>query len=279
MDAVLDDARPRGRGRRSRRTRRSSGCAPRTSTARCCASSIRRCAAPPRAGARGRLRLLAISSTSSSGSKSCGSSGRRCTGRCRRDADHAGTTARPVRIPIPDRADDHQPVGAGRASRRRDRRQRARACATCCARGPRVRHLRADDRRRPARRRAAVRRRRRRARGDVTIFHFALPSPMTAGVRRAAGAARAAVPQHHAGALLRALRRRPVPARGARPAGAGDARRRTSTWRSATRSSTGRSSRQLGFAPTGVMPIAVEHRADHRRAAGGPRSRRSSATA
>ena len=73
--------------------------------------------------------------------------------------------------------------------------------------GPRVRHLRADDRRRHARRGAAVRRSGGAA-GDVTIFHFALPSPMTAGVRHAAGRARAPVPQHHAGALLRRLRRR-----------------------------------------------------------------------
>ena len=45
-------------------------------------------------------------------------------------------------------------------------------------------------------------------RGDLTIFHFALVSPMTAGVCAAAPRARAAVSQRHAGAFLCRLRRR-----------------------------------------------------------------------
>ena len=63
---------------------------------------------------------------------------RRGLGRWRR---HRRSNSRP-RHPRPPSAnrrapsadDDHQPVGAGRAPRRCDRRQRARACASCCAR-------------------------------------------------------------------------------------------------------------------------------------------------
>jgi hypothetical protein len=40
-------------------------------------------------------------------------------------------------------------------------------------------------------------------RGDITIFHFALPSPMTEAFARLPGP-RAAVSQHHAGRVLRA---------------------------------------------------------------------------
>ena len=42
--------------------------------------------------------------------------------------------------------------------------------------------------------------------GDLTIFHFALPSPMTAAFASLPGATGAAVPQHHARPLLRAVR-------------------------------------------------------------------------
>ena len=45
-------------------------------------------------------------------------------------------------------------------------------------------------------------------RGDLTIFHFALVSPMTAAFARLEIRPRAAVSQRHAGALLRRLRRR-----------------------------------------------------------------------
>ena len=62
-------------------------------------------------------------------------------------------------------------------------------------------------------------------RGDVTIFHFALPSPMTAAFERLAGVK---ILQYHnitPAGVLRAVRSRAVPARGARPPRARDARR------------------------------------------------------
>ena len=75
----------------------------------------------------------------------------RCRGR------ELGADPRPrLRLGIAPMID--QPVGAGRPSRRRDRRQRAARARHAARHGPRVRALRADDRRRPARRRAAVRR-------------------------------------------------------------------------------------------------------------------------
>ena len=85
------------------------------------------------------------------------------------------------------------------------------------AHGPRVGALRADDRRRPARATCGRSPIRRRARGDVTIFHYALPSPMTAAFASLARRPRAAVPQRHAGGVLRALRSGAVPPRVARP--------------------------------------------------------------
>jgi hypothetical protein len=72
-------------------------------------------------------------------------------------------------------------------------------------------------------RRAPVQRRRR-ERGDLTIFHYALPSPMTeafAALRRP----RPAVSQRHAGLVFRAVRSGAVPPGVARRAGAGDAGR------------------------------------------------------
>ena len=124
------------------------------------------------------------------------------------------------------------------------------------ARGPSVRPLRADDRRRPARRRAAVRRSGGAARRrDDLPLRAAVADDR--GVRVAAGRPRPAVPQHHAGGSS------------SRPTMPG-----CSGWRrSAARScatlvgrvdlALGDSefNRQeleaLGFAPTGVLPIAV----------------------
>ena len=121
------------------------------------------------------------------------------------------------------------------------------ACAGCCARqGHAVRDLRADDRRRPARRRPAVGRTRRRARGDVTIFHFALPSPMTEAFATLPRRARAAVPQRHAGARSS---RPTTPASSGSRRSAGTSSRRSSgasIWRSASPTTTGRSSRRSG---------------------------------
>ena len=74
---------------------------------------------------------------------------------------------------------DHQPVGAGGASRATPSATAPGACATCCARLGHQSDLFAltidDDLRDDVRPFADPAARR----GDVTIFHFALPSPMT----------------------------------------------------------------------------------------------------
>ena len=77
---------------------------------------------------------------------------------------------------------------------------------------------------------------------------------MTGAFATLPGAARAAVPQHHAGALLRAAT---TPACSGWPRSAGASWRRwsgTSISRSATRTTTGSELESLGFAPTGVLP-------------------------
>ena len=132
----------------------------------------------------------------------------------------------------------------------------ARASARCCARRAHQSDLYAltidDDLRgdvRPFADPAATR-------GDVTIFHFALPSPMTERSPRST-AARPAVPQHHAGAVLRPARSPACSAGRARTAGAaslvghvdlalGDSEFNRQELEA------------LGFAPTGVLPIAVD---------------------
>ena len=87
------------------------------------------------------------------------------------------------------------------------------------------------------------------------------------GVRPAAARARAAVPQRDAGPFLRALRRRHLPARRARPRGAGDAgrahRRRAGRLGLQPR----RSSTALGFDQHRRLPDRRRRRADHRGAA------------
>ncbi len=79
-----------------------------------------------------------------------------------------------------------------------------------------------------------------------------------------------AVPQRHAGAVLRALRSGAVPAGHAGAAGAGDARRAASIWRSACRNTTGGSSRRSGSRRPACFPLAVDTVARHQadRAAG-----------
>ena len=79
--------------------------------------------------------------------------------------------------------------------------------------------------------------------GDVTIFHFALPSPMTAAFATLPGAR---VLQYHnitPAHFFAPYDAGTVPAGVARPAGAGDARRPRRSRRSATRTSTAGSSR------------------------------------
>ena len=78
--------------------------------------------------------------------------------------------------------------------------------------------------------------------GDLTIFHYALPSPMTEAFAAAAARASAAVPQRHAGAFLRALPCRHLPPRLARPGTSWPRWPAAPTWRSATRRTTAPSS-------------------------------------
>ena len=114
--------------------------------------------------------------------------------------------------------DDRQPMGAGGAQGRRDRRFGApRARAAARARAP-IRSLRDDHRRRPARRCDSVDRRRRDPRRSDD-FSFCAGVADDGGVCAADLGARAAVSQRHAGAFLRRLRRRHLPARHARSRG------------------------------------------------------------
>ena len=127
------------------------------------------------------------------------------------------------------------------------------------AHGPRVRPLRADDRRRPAATTSGRSATRRRARGDLTIFHYALPSPMTAAFAVARRRPHPAVSQRHAGA------------RSSRPT-----IRRCSAWRRSAAQELAtlvgrvdlalgdseynrRELEALGFAPTGVLPDCRRH--------------------
>ena len=94
-------------------------------------------------------------------------------------------------------------------------------------------------------------------RGDLTIFHYALPSPMTDGVRVARRRAHPAISQRHAGRVLRAVRSGAVPPGRARPeelatlAGRVDLALGDSEYNRQELES-------LGFEPTGVFPIAVD---------------------
>ena len=134
------------------------------------------------------------------------------------------------------------------------------------------------DRRRPAATmsgRSAIRRRRR---GDVTIFHYALPSPMTDGLRRAASRARPAVPQRDAGAYfapydpalfrLASLGRDEL----ATLAGRVDLALGDSEYNRA-------GARGARLRPHRRVPDCGRHRADHAARRGGRRSKRFSTTA
>ena len=112
-------------------------------------------------------------------------------------------------------------------------------------------------------------------RGDLTIFHYALPSPMTAAFAALRSRPRAAVPQRHAGAYLRALRPGAVPAGVARPRRSWRRWSAASTWRSAISEYNRQELEALGFAPTGVLPIAVDTVAHHAAGRAGRRSNRS----
>ena len=95
-------------------------------------------------------------------------------------------------------------------------------------------------------------------RGDLTIFHYALPSPMTAAF---ASLDRGRVLQYHnvtPARVLRAVRCRPLPPGDARPRRSSRRWRDAWIWRSATRNTTGRSSRRSASRRTGVFPIAVD---------------------
>ena len=82
--------------------------------------------------------------------------------------------------------------------------------------------------------------------GELTIFHFALPSPMSAAFARLP---RGRVLQYHnitPAHFFAPYDPGHLPDRSARPAGAGDARGRRRTWRSATPTTTGASSSSSG---------------------------------
>ena len=110
-------------------------------------------------------------------------------------------------------------------------------------------------------------------RGDLTIFHYALPSPMTAAFASLAARPRAAVSQRHAGA--RSSRRTTRRSSGSRRSAAQELA--TLVGRVDLALGDSDYNRQeleaLGFAPTGVFPIAVDTVARH---AAGPTARRSS---
>ena len=94
--------------------------------------------------------------------------------------------------------------------------------------------------------------------GDVTIFHFALPSPMSAGICRPAARPRAAVSQRHAGAVSslpthlpcsawpRSLAKSLLVSLAASDLALGDSEYNRQELE------------ELGFLRTGVMPIAVD---------------------
>ena len=254
------DRRVAGRGARPTAARR-------TSPARWCGSSTRRCSI--RRVRRRRWRSISgRSSTSSSGSRSSGSTGRPCSRRC---------PTRMTASSLDRRRHDRQPVGPRGASRRRHRRQRP-AGPRHAARGrghqSEIFALTIDDDLRddvrpfsePAARD-----------GDVTIFHFALPSPMTEAFASLRGGR---VLQYH---NITPARSSPLTIRSCSgwPRSDGRSCGRWSAawiWRSATRSSTARSSRRWASRrPASCRSPSTPSASPMRR--DGPRSRRSSATA
>ena len=100
----------------------------------------------------------------------------------------------------------------------------------------------------------------------MTIFHFALPSPMTEAFAPPRRRARAAVSQHHAGGVLCAVLARALPPGGARPAELASLVGRVDLALGDSEFNR-RELEALGFAPTGVLPIAV----DTERITGAPR--------
>ena len=124
-----------------------------------------------------------------------------------------------------------------------------------------VRHLRADDRRRPARRRCGRGPIAARAQGDVTMLHFAVPSPMTDAFATLPGTR---VLHYHN--VTPAQFFAPFDAGSARHGGA-QAGRELATLADRVDLALGvsdynrRELETLGFARTGVLPIARGHRA------------------
>ena len=194
--------------------------------------------AAPRAPAPQSRTTSGISSTPPRRSRSCGCTGRRSTRRCRRRRDR-------------------QPVGARRPPRRRHRRQRPARSRPAAAARPLVRAVRAVDRRRAGRRRAAVRRS-----GGAARRPDDLPlRPAVAddrGVRVARPRPHPAVSQRDAGGVLRTVRRRTC---SAWPRSAGKSWPRSSGRVDLALGDSDYNRQELeslGFAPTGVFPIAVD---------------------
>ena len=199
VDAVVSDHDLEDRNRRRRRTRRSRGCWPATSAACCCGFVDQVRAMPRAAGA------AASPSTSGIGSRSP-RSWKRSRNTARR-AYGALPPPEPEAAKAPDRhggRHDRQPVGAGRPQGRCHRRQRPPRARSAARAGPRLRDLRADDGRRPARTTSGRSPIRRGAQGRRHDLPFRAAVADDRRVRHAARCPRPAVPQRHAGALLRA---------------------------------------------------------------------------
>ena len=229
------------------RTRPWSGSSGRTSRARCSASSTG-CAARRRASTR---RWPSTSGPRSTEAEEMDEI------RPFRPGGVPGAARRAADVRRRERMHDRQPVGAGRAPRRCRRRFGAARPRPAAADGTPVGRLRVDHRRGPRRRRAPVCRSGVAPRGpDDLPLRARLADDR--GVRAAAPRPGPAVPQRHAGALLRAL-----------------GHRACSGWPSSvartSRSLVGHTDlalgdsdynrqelEQMGFGNTGVFPIAVD---------------------
>ena len=192
MDAIVSNRRSAGRDRRrpARRGRPAAGEGLRRHAARLRRRDPRRARAPARRTSRstsGTVRRRARSSRSSG-----------CIGRRHLQGAARRAPAMIVNQWVPAA---HKGDAIGDSARRvRD---------LLRAHGPRVRALRADDRRRAAAATCGRSPIRRRDAGDLTIFHYALPSPMTEAFAALPHGPRAAVPQRHAGRVTsrRTIRR------------------------------------------------------------------------
>ena len=222
------ERRPPGRDRRRPDRGASTACRPRTSPARCSASSNEILGAPRAPAPRVAFDFWHQFDAARSARGAAGCTGRRSTKRCRRAVE-----AMIVNQWVPAA---HRGDAIGDSARRvRD------AAAATWATTSELFALTIDDELRGDVRPFADPGARR---GDVTIFHYALPSPMTEAFASPERRARAPVPQRDAGARSS---RRTIRSSSASPRSAGRNSPRSSAgsiWRSATRNTTGRSSKR-----------------------------------